>query len=232
MFEEVDYKKNGLDIIKLIVEFYFKNERYPSHGSKNIEEKRLGLKLHDFKLAKKGRVKSGKWYHEYEESAIELGCHNMFKEIDILQNCLESIRQIAVFFHYNGRYPKQQTKNDNEKMLGQKRSRLKQAKKGNKNFRWYPEYESLAIELGCPDMFEEVDYKQNSLDAIRLIAEFYLLNDRYPSQHSKDTNERRLGQKRSSLKQAKKGIGNRTKWYPEYEKLAIKLKCPDMFKIV
>jgi hypothetical protein len=222
-----EFKKQMFNAIREIAKFYHTNGKYPSQHSKDIKEKRLGQKLSYLKQTNKGKG-AGVWYPEYDKLAKKLKCQDMFEEVDFLQNGLNAINQIAEFYHKNKKYPSMHAKNIEERRIGKRLSRLRQAKKGKGSCVWYSEYEKEAKKLGCFDMFEDIDRMQLSLDDIKLIADFYHKNKRYPKSHSKDVEEERLGQKRGHLKMAKHGKGN-WKWYPEYEAIAKKLGCKDMF---
>jgi hypothetical protein len=71
------------------------------------------------------------------------------------------------------------------------------------------------LEKLIPNRDEES--KRQGIEAIRQIAEFYHLNGRYPSAHSRDLKEKKLGKKRTDLKRSKKKKGSSV-WYPEYER--------------
>lgn len=58
------------------------------------------------------------------------------------------------------------------------------------------------------DWFPKVNYKQNALDNIRKIAEFWHKNGRYPSQIAKNFEEKRLGNKLSVFKISRNGNSN------------------------
>lgn len=294
--------KYQMEAISMIAQFYRINGRYPTHGAKDPAERSLGAQLSRLKGAKKG-LPYCKWYPQYEKLARELGCPDMFKPVDRIKKTLQVIKAIAKFYHDHGRYPSQYSKD--EKKLWIKRTTLKQARKGKGVWKWYPEYDLLAEELGLPNMFEEKDRINERIEVIKKIADFYLKNKRlpqfyssdpyekklssqlntikaskcgkgtknwdkcydelvkelgcpeiltlnmnrmgrealikavasffhkngkYPSRYSIDTDEKNLAERLHTLKRARKGYG-RYKWYPEYEKLALKLGCPDMFKI-
>lgn len=72
---------------------------------------------------------------------------------------------------------------------------------------------------------------KNNLDDIASIAQFFRLHQRFPSRNSTDNEERRLSVKLSKLRGAKNGLPY-CAWFPQYEKLAKALECPDMFKPV
>ncbi len=220
-------KSKLLEEIKMIAKFYHDYGKYPSTHSNNHTEKRFGRSLDNFRSAKKGKNRMV-WCHEYDELAKELKCSTMFDGVDYKQHTLDDINSICNFYKSNGKCPSPSAKKIEEKKLGIKLSILKRSMQGKGNHRWYPEYKRYAIQLNCPDIFQNVDFKEKTLNDIKQIVEFYHKNKRYPKQHSSSIAEKCLAIKLNILRLAKKGKGSRI-WYHEYDDLAEKIGHSDIF---
>ena len=64
------------------------------------------------------------------------------------------IETCASFWKRYGRYPLTTSKDQEERRLGLWLSNMRGAKRGLGTITWLPEYDELAIRLGCPDMLE------------------------------------------------------------------------------
>lgn len=147
-------QEKTLEDIKLIASFFHKFKRYPSCGSEDPVEKKLGCKCVSLKESKIG--KRGRWSSKYDKLAQELNCNDMFDMLDFKEKALEDIQRIANFFRLNGKYPSQIGTSAEEKRLGRKLANMKTSKNGKGNGAWYPEYEKLAQKLGCLSMFKRI----------------------------------------------------------------------------
>ena len=238
MFEQVGTKDvrelYALKMTRKSCEFYHRHGKYPSHVSRDPEVKKLGRWMHQRRQAKKGKG-TGSLHHSSscENLAKELGCAGIFDNIDLEAKSLEMTRKISEFYHKHGRYPSGKSKDPEEKKLGQWLGQYRNAKQGKGHRIFYPSCEKLAKQLGCSDMFAlsrtSEARESHALEMTRKSCEFYHRHGKYPSNKSKDPEEKKLGGWLSNMRKTKQGKGNHI-FYPSCKKLAKKLGCPDMFK--
>jgi len=227
--------QNTMDDIKLLCDWKDTHSGNPPlKRSNDPEEKRLGIKLSYLKYLKSG--KRGVYNPEYDIMMNQLGHPDLLDSVEFKQIAIQNITTICQWMKlHNDQPPSYGSKDPEEKLLGSKLSGIKSARYGKGDIEkrkiFYKEYIDVANSFGYKNLFDLIDYYQINCDDIKLIAEFYHKNRRYPSQNAKDTEEKRLGSKRSTLKKAKNGKGSGV-WNDDYEKLAIKLKCPDMFQVM
>ncbi len=228
MFHNIDLEARALDRTKMVAKFYHKHDRYPSNSARDADEKRLAQWLSSQRQAKHENG-GATFYPSCERLAKQLGCPDMFNNIDLEAQALERTKRVAKFYYKHGRYPSSHSKNKEGKKLGSWLSNMRQAKQGKGRAAFYSSCEQLAKQLGCPDMFEYIDYESKALEMTRKVVEFYHKHDRYPSKHAKDPEEKNLGRWLPKQREAKQGKGKGV-FYPSCEKLAKQLGCPNMFE--
>ncbi len=146
----------------------------------------------------------------------------------IIKNC-KNIISIIEFHKKHGRFPREKCKNEEERFLGQFLSHLRRSKKGGGEYKWYDIYYKVASKYSYEYMFNTINFKEKILEDIKLIGEFYHTNKKYPSQHSKDEHEKRIGKCLSNLRSAKQGKIN-IRWLKDYDDMAIYINCNNMFE--
>lgn len=153
------------------------------------------------------------------------------KAADRVAHALSKTETVANFRIKHGYYP--YTRGKSAK-LGRWLSGRRQAMKGTNSGIWYPECETLAIELGCPDMFNfsEAPARLNhALALTRKVAAYVNKRGIYPTGTSKTGTARKMSGWLNGMRGAKAGTHTATRrlWYPECEGLATALGVPDMF---
>jgi hypothetical protein len=94
---------------------------------------------------------------------------------------------------------------------------------------WRPEYESMAINLGCADMFDRPPRRKVHIALRRTeqIAKYRETYGKYPT--SRSENGLAHSTWLSEMRRAKAGENSVKTWFPECAQLAKELGCDDMF---
>jgi hypothetical protein len=210
--------------VDAIIKYAVENGKYPTTGDSDRKIASLATILFALRCSRSGHNASPRWQECYQEQADAAGLHGIFMPQKQCHDVLARIREIAEYYHKYGHYPIKCDKSavtfDPEFL-----SRLRQARNSKKSA-WHDEYLELAIELGCPDMF---DFARSSTTEsaiminkrrIRIVAEYYHKHGHYP----RARDNRFVALMRASRKLHDK------KWSDEYLTFAIELGCPDMFE--
>lgn len=98
---------------------------------------------------------------------------------------------------------------------------------------WYPECEALAIELGCPDMFnfdQKAALLTSNLDKTRKVAAYFHRRGIFPAASAKTGTARKLANWLNGMRGAKCQTHKKSRtWHPQCEALAKALDVPEMF---
>lgn len=141
-------EQKSLDKTRKAAEYFHKNGRYPVAGKSSLGNW-LTLKRSAYAGTNKTRAR---FYNSCLELAKELGCPDMFAQIDLSahkKKALDRTRQTAMFKTEHGRYPR-----TTDGGLGAWLGNIRRSRIGRGNPKqWYPECQTLAEELGFPDMF-------------------------------------------------------------------------------
>lgn len=142
-----------------IAEYKEKYGKYPTSRSENGLA--LACWLSEMRRAKAGDSSTKVWLSECGQLATELGHPDMFDRKNILRGNEARVEAAAEYYQGHGRYPSTMDSNKHIRQLGNWLSRLRRAKRGcEPTTKWRPECEALAMELGCPDMFErQITYR-------------------------------------------------------------------------
>jgi hypothetical protein len=215
--------------LKKVIAFYNEHGKLPLRSSKDENEAKLGIWLHNRRSVKCGKG-SGKWYPELETIAMNHGLSDLFEfnGKGFKQRAVDNIILVISFYNENGRLPTICSKNKYEKKLGAWLSSQRQAKKGTGTGtgKWYPELETIAIENGLPDLFDNVDLKQITIDNLMLVIAFYNEHGKLPSAKAKNEDDATLGRWISTQRSNKQGKG---KWHPKLETIANDHGLPYLF---
>jgi len=211
-----------------IIAFIKEEGRYPTSASKDLKEKKIGQNLNSLKRAKKGEG-CNFFYPSLQNLAEEEGLPNLFDNIDREKEHNEITIQIINFIKENNRTPATNSKREEEKILGRKLANMRQAKKEKVNSLFFESSQLLAEKAGLPNLFINIDReKENNIIVSDIIA-FVNENNRFPSVMGKELKEKKLGQKLSQMRQAKKGKGN-VLFYTSSQKLAEEAGYPNLFE--
>jgi len=93
---------------------------------------------------------------------------------------------------------------------------------------FYKSIQKLAEKLGCPDMFDLIDF-EDSNERTHKFCKWIKENDKTPSQHSKNIEEKQLGIFLSTRKKAKGGKGN-SLFYKSDQKIAESYGLKELFE--
>jgi hypothetical protein len=215
---------------KKVCEFHKINNRLPSTRAKDREEKKLASFINTRRQAKKGLSKFK--FYESDQKVLEFyGLPTIFGSIAIDTEKLSNENTIKVceFYKTNNRLPSRYTKDEEEKKLGEFISHRRQAKKGLGKSKFYKSDQKIAESYGLPHLFEEIDPEQLSNQRTIKVCKFYNTNNRLPSGKAKDEEEKKLGAFLYNRRQAKKGVGNRRKFYESDQKIAESYGLPHLF---
>jgi hypothetical protein len=223
--EEKLQEKNNQKIRQLAV-FYRDNGEYPSTISTIESEKQLGSWLGSKRQAYQGRSAVAKYEGE-GEYGISLGLPNDWLESQITKRKLklqeknnQKIRQLAVFYRDNGKYPNTTSTIESEKQLGKWLRDRRQAYLGRGQYAKYEGEEQYGISLGLPNDWlkpQIITTKEEHYDKIRQLAAFYRDNGKYPSTISAIESERQLGRWLGGKRQAYQGRSAVAKYEGEGE---------------
>lgn len=152
-------EENTLIVIQQICEFCIKNKKSPSSVSLDEYELKLSYELSRLKVMKKQKKKNkGAWKESYLQKAIDLGCSNLFLTAE--EKAHNTIREIINFIK-KYKQPPSHSKNNYisndvvyELKLAKRLNKFKMAKNNKKGgVKWYHSYQTLATELGYPNLF-------------------------------------------------------------------------------
>jgi superfamily II DNA or RNA helicase len=176
--------ENHMKTIDKIAEFYEVNNKSPSYGSENKEERSLGYWLGD----RKGDKKKNKLDKKLEALINERLPWYEWRDI-IWENHMKTIDKIAEFYKINKRKPSRGSENEEEKSLGCWLS----VRKGDKNKNKLDKKLEALINERLP-WYEWIDIIwENHMKTLNKIAKFYETNNRKPSKKSKKEEEKSLG---------------------------------------
>jgi len=220
---------HAIKMTQEVINYYNENDTYPSVHDKDSEVKKLGRWLSGMRKAKKGKD-TRIFYQSLQDLANKAGLPNMFDNVDREQEALEKCQEVINYYNENGTYPSTMDKDSEVKKLGNWLNQMRQAKKGKVKggSTFYPSLQDLANKAGLPNMFDNIDKEQESLNNCQEVINYYQENSKYPSVHDKDSEVKKLGNWLSDMRKAKKGKNTRI-FYQSLQDLANKAGLPNMF---
>lgn len=164
--------------------------------------------------------------------AYSLGLQHLFKHVDSDENnAIKICAEVIKFKIETNTYPSQASKNKHIQKLARWLSNKRTAKQGRGNIIFYPVLELMAIEAGFPDMFNTTDKERIAIEKCQQLIYFMKKYNRYPSQKSKNKDERKLSVWLNRMRQIKKENKGKGKFYTSLERMVIEAGFPDMFNI-
>ncbi len=176
---DIDYKgtrKTNQESYIDLAGFIKRNGRYPKKGSEDKEEKRLYNVFHNLKVSYRNNKLSPERIELLDELNIDYSNYRGFRE---------KIKKLAGFIKSNGRYPKKDIEDKDEKRLY---NYLKKLRARYKNNKLSPEQIELLDELDIDYKGTQKTYQESYID----LAGFFKSNGRYPKSGSEDQEEERL----------------------------------------
>jgi hypothetical protein len=237
IYPTINKEKNNQKTQELAA-FYRNNGKYPSTISKIESEKQLGRWLNKRRQAYLGRGSGAAKYEGEEQYGISLGLPNdwvkpQFSEEKLQEKNNQKIRQLAVFYKDNGKYPRQFSKIESEKQLGIWLNGKRQAYQGRSAVGKYEGEKEYGISLGLPNDWlelqitnEKLKLQEKNNQKIQEIASFYRDSGKYPSIGSKIESENQLGRWLADKRQIYLGRGTYAKYEGE-EEYGISLGLPN-----
>lgn len=228
MFNIRDLESISIKKCAQVIEFYQTYNHYPVKESNDPYEKNLGHWLSNMKQAKKGKSKT-KLYNSCKQMAEKANLYNMFNTTNKEQTAINKCKEVILFYKTYGRYPIKESNDSHEKKLGSWIKNMKQAKKGNANdIVFYPILEEMTNEANLLDIFNIINNEHIAINNCNNVISFFKINQRYPSSHSTDSYERKIGTFLNNMRSAKKSKNNKI-FYDKCELIAINNKLPNMF---
>lgn len=177
------YTDNLSETTKPIFEFIEENGTWPKSHNNGAEDKLRKL-LGSLRTAKRRDPAA---FREVDKEAESLGFPRLF---DLYANkgkgkTLRDIEKIAKFIKRNKRKPRGDSRNREERPLGQLLYSLRSAKRvlgrgGTTTARFHPEYEVKAEELGIEGILRIDTPEEDPIDGLKKILRFIRKNKRYP----------------------------------------------------
>ena len=157
-----------------------------------------------------------------------------------IQNAINYAKQIGNFYKKFKRFPSAKSPDVEEKNLGIKLNKFRQAEKGKDNRANYPEVKQAGIEAGAPEDWTEAGdlsaeaNKRNAIFNAKLIGTFYKKFGRFPAKSDSiweykkgnRVEEKSLFFKLNNFKQAVKDKDNKKIFYPEIKQAGIDAGAP------
>ena len=169
--------------------FKEKNGRYPKYRSKDNEEKKLAIWCAHQRNVKKGKGESRKLKKEQISLLEEIPDWKWETNLDDIWN--ETYNKVKSFKEKNNKYPSQHSSNKEEKRLGSWCNNQKKSKKCQGNYKITSKRIILLEEI--PDWEWETNLDDIWNETYNKVKSFKEKNNKYPSQHSSNKEEKRLG---------------------------------------
>lgn len=155
LFNYIDLEQKAINMFYEVINFIKVNGRFPTHGSKDKYELRLGNWIGTMKKAKQGKYPRGKYYSILSQLATECGYPNMFDVRNNEQVAIDKFNEIITFIKLNNTIPTPASKDKYEKQLGAWLHGRRMAKKGLGNgARFYTILDDMAIKAGLKNIFD------------------------------------------------------------------------------
>jgi len=216
-FEEVSNK-----MCSIVCEWIRLQGRYPSHGSKNKEEKDYGSWVKQRRNAYKGGV-GVEFYDSDQKIAEFFGYKNLFKNRDFEKESNELCKKICEWKkEHQGNDPNRISENTVEKSLGNRLAGRRKAF-SDKGGIFYSSDQKIAESFGYPNLFKPRDLEKESNDICYKVCEWKKRhNDKDPVWGDKKIEEHFLGYWLGSRR-------NGQNYYESDKKIAESYEYPDIF---
>jgi hypothetical protein len=183
------------------------------------------------------------WYPECEALATKLGHTDLFAHhtVDWITEGLAKTRKLCEYWHEHGRWPnwrasqkitKRAQRLEEQNLIGFKNRMRALRVLGYPPFEkeWRMACETLANELGCPNLFIPTDFEERALNNTIAVIKFIKAHGKYPNAYLANKTDRSLGGWINNAIRTRNGYCVRYKWYPECEVVAEALGMPDLFR--
>lgn len=147
--------------------------------------------------------------------------------------------KVCIFVVENGKEPKSNSKNPEEKKMGtwllnrRQAKKLRKRKDGKISAKFYQSDIEIAKLYGLETIFETKDPERESNETTMLVADFYKKHKRYPIKERESKEEKFLGSWQQYKIMARYGTTKGTwRFYQSDLQIAIREGCPDMFDMV
>ena len=220
-----DLEQQALTKAQEIIDFYNTNGRIPVDGSKDKDEHKLGQRFLVFKRTKRGQGKHIN-YTSVDELFTSVFGVEWWVIKDKEQQALDVAQEIVDFYMKYGTKPRTVSKDEYEMKLGQKFSCFKKAKNGDDGIDYSSVDKLFTKAFGSDWWITDLGHK--ALKQAQEIVDFHKIHGKFPVIKSNDPNEKKLGQKFSDFKKAKKGQCSKIN-YPSVDELFTKSFGADWF---
>ena len=222
------------EVCHKVCQWISENKRMPSpHSKSNIEEKKLGVWLHEQKHTSQG---NGCFYSSNLNIAKSYGLDKLFQKNDLEAESNLFCHEYFQFHIANGFFPKGRANDKNERYLGIRMQGLKNAFKNNgktsSGTLFYSSNLDIASSYGFDGFFEEITKESISNKNCHELCQWIKENDKMPSSKSKDETECKLGTWLNQQRQNKDKVNPlaRGMYYPSNEEIAISHGVDDLFE--
>ena len=221
---EIESNKKVHEVCK----FYEQHKKYPSKNSKDASEKSLGMWLSAKRQAAKGKGRLA-FYPSDQAIAESYNLKNLFQSDDKEALSNTNVKELCEYIKKNGKFPNKNSKDTEEKLLGQFLQRKKNAKNGKKTrVKFYPSDQKIANQYGLPNLFDLNDPETRSNKLCKEVCIWIITNQRMPKKLSKDKVEKSYYGWLINKQRAFEGHQSHTLYDSDIE-IAKKYKLPDLF---
>lgn len=208
-----------------VCEWVIKNKKQPYSKSKDKTETSYAGFIGSKKEARYGN-KNWAWYDSDQEIATSFGLPDLFSKVDLEKESNEMTIALCNWIKNNGRLPKQDSKDEEEKRYHSFLSNRKLIRKGSSNGVWYVSDQKIAKSFGFPKLFDNEDKERYSNGLTTELCKWIKNKRRLPNPKNKD--EKKMYSFIHTRKEAKRGKKGSI-WYDSDQKIVESFGLSDIF---